>query len=132
MRIGFTVYGVPVPKGRPRVVRLPTGRVHTFTPDRTRAWEQTIRAQALKHRPSAPLEGPLALVLTFYFMRPASAKRRKHPHVRPDVDNCVKAVKDALNSLMWKDDAQIVDLVALKRYGDPPRVEIVIKELEEE
>lgn len=28
-------------------------------------------------------------------------------------------------------DAQIVDLIAQKRYGDPPRVEIIIQEMEE-
>lgn len=132
MRIAFTVYGNPVPKGRPRVVRLKNGKSLTFTPDKTAAWEESIQGQALKHMPERLLEGPLAVTMTFYFVKPASARRRKYPHVRPDLDNAVKSVKDALNGLMWKDDAQIVDLIALKRYDSQPRVEIVIEELEEE
>ena len=131
MQISFTAFGNPIGKGRPRVVRLPSGKVHTFTPDRTAAWEQSIRVQALAHRPDKPLEGPLVLVLTFYLVKPSSAKRRKYPHVRPDADNLLKACLDALNGLMWRDDAQIVDLIAQKWYGDPPRVEIIIQELEE-
>lgn len=131
MQIAFTVYGNPIGKGRPRVVRLPNGKISTFTPGPTKAWEESIQGQALAHRPDRLLEGPLVLVLTFYFVKPKGAKRRKYPHVRPDLDNTVKAVKDSLNGLIWKDDAQIVDLIAQKRYGDPPRVEIIIQELEE-
>jgi Holliday junction resolvase RusA-like endonuclease len=41
-------------------------------------------------------------------------------------------VKDALNSVIWKDDSQVVDLVVSKWYSETPRVEVTIIPLEVE
>jgi len=125
--IRFTVYGQASPKARARTVRLPNGGVKSYTPESTRAWEEFVRYQALEHRPARLLDGALALQVTFYLPRPRSApKRRRYPEVKPDLDNLVKAVKDALEGLFWVNDSRIVELVARKRYGDPPRVEIEV------
>lgn len=132
MRVEFTVYGVPLPKARPRVVRLPNGKIQTFTPDRTKAWEESIQGQALQHRPEKLFEGALLLTLGFHLMRPKSApKKRRYPDRRPDLDNLTKAVKDALNGVVWRDDAQIVAMLVYKQYGDPPRVEICVEEADD-
>nr|WP_286673097.1 RusA family crossover junction endodeoxyribonuclease [Bacillus subtilis] len=63
-------------------------------------------------------------------------KRRKRaengllrPTTKPDVDNYVKGVKDALNHLIYKDDSQVVDLKVSKFYSEEPRVEVMIKEV---
>ena len=37
--------------------------------------------------------------------------------VKPDCDNLVKAILDALNGVAWYDDAQIVDLQVKKEYS---------------
>ena len=42
------------------------------------------------------------------------------PTGRPDLDNLVKALTDACNGIVWRDDAQIVRLMAEKRYGEQP------------
>jgi len=43
------------------------------------------------------------------------------PHLtKPDEDNVNKAVKDALNGLIYKDDAQVVDFRVVKRYAAEP------------
>lgn len=131
-RIAFTVYGNPLPKSRPRVVRLPNGRVHTFTPGATKAWEESIQGQALAYRPERLLDGPLALTVIFHLLRPKSLpKKRRWPDKRPDLDNLLKSVKDALNGVIWRDDAQIITLDARKYYGDAPSVEVIVEELEE-
>jgi hypothetical protein len=48
-------------------------------------------------------------------------------HVKaPDLDKLARSVFDALTRVVFHDDAQVVDLVATKRYatvGEPPRVE---------
>ncbi len=66
-----------------------------------------------------------------------SKKRRKlknerviRPIVKPDIDNYTKGILDSLNGIVWKDDSQVVSLIANKYYSDNPRVEIQIKEVE--
>jgi crossover junction endodeoxyribonuclease RusA len=51
--------------------------------------------------------------------------------VRPDLDKLVRAVLDALSEAgVWRDDAQVVSVVARKAYGSAPglTVEIVRRE----
>lgn len=123
------VPGTPVPKARARTVAQ-GGRVHAYTPEATKAWETKVQLWARRaalYIPDAPLAGPLAVTMVFYLPRPQRCKR-EHPSVRPDVDNYAKAVLDALNGVVWRDDGQIVQLAASKVYGDP-RVEIEIREV---
>lgn len=43
--------------------------------------------------------------------------------VRPDIDNLQKGIFDALNGVCWKDDSQIVEVLAQKVYVDSePRI----------
>lgn len=51
---------------------------------------------------------------------------------KPDSDNVLKAVKDSLNGLAWRDDSQVckVHLEKHEASGDEqPRTEIEIKEI---
>mgnify|MGYP000888725373 CR=1 FL=1 len=126
--LSLTVYGHPVPKARARTVRMKNGRTVSYTPAKTESWEDSIRAQALSCRPGQLLDGPLVMEATFYLLRPKSKpKRVKYPATKPDLDNLIKSVKDALEGIIYTNDSRIVDEVIKKRYGDPPRVEIVIR-----
>jgi Holliday junction resolvase RusA-like endonuclease len=129
--VSVVVYGTPVPKARARTVRMKNGRHVTFTPDKSAAWENKIQAAALESRPKELLDGPLVLEVTFYLQRPKSKpKRVRFPDTKPDLDNLVKSVKDALEGIVYANDSRIVDEVARKRYGDPPRVEVTIRPAE--
>ena len=122
------IYGHPVPKARARTVRTKSGKTVSYTPAKTESWEDSIRVQALSCRPGQLLDGPLALEATFYLLRPKSKpKRVVYPSWKPDLDNLVKSVKDALEGIIYTNDSRIVDEVIRKRYGDPPRVEIAIR-----
>ena len=46
---------------------------------------------------------------------------------KPDLDNCIKFVKDCLNGIAWKDDSQVVRIVAYKHYHADPVTWIWIK-----
>ena len=60
---------------------------------------------------------PLRMSLTFIMPRPKSLPKKVIEHVRkPDLDKLVKLVKDALSKVLYHDDAQIVEIQALKRY----------------
>ena len=52
------------------------------------------------------------------------------PAKKPDIDNIAKAVLDALNSVAYRDDTQIVELQIRKQYSEKPRLEICMEELE--
>lgn len=78
------------------------------------------------------------MVLTVYRSTPKSFSKRKaslaeageiKPTTKPDVDNYLKGVKDALKGIIWRDDSQVVDVYARKRYSARPRIEVKIKEL---
>lgn len=50
------------------------------------------------------------------------------PKVKADLDNYIKSLLDALNGLVWDDDAKIVHLEADKFYSEQPRIEIEVHE----
>ena len=51
------------------------------------------------------------------------------PTARPDLLKLARAVEDAIQSVVYRNDSQIVDEVLHKRYGEPARVEVVLVEL---
>lgn len=53
-------------------------------------------------------------------------KRYIRPITKPDIDNMGKTYLDALTSVIWIDDNQVVSLRQEKFYSDNPRVEIEI------
>ncbi|OES46197.1 hypothetical protein BA724_16375 [Domibacillus iocasae] len=95
---------------------------------------------AAQHRPEKLLEGPFQVTVIVYkpILKRFSKKKLAEveagtlrPVTKPDVDNYVKGIKDALNKVIWKDDSQVVDLNVSKFYSESPRVEVVIEELEQ-
>ena len=51
------------------------------------------------------------------------------PAKKPDIDNIVKSVLDALNQVAYRDDTQVVELHVRKQYSDRPRVEVCIEKI---
>ena len=50
------------------------------------------------------------------------------PVKKPDGDNIIKIVTDALNKLAYHDDSQLVDISVSKFYSENARVEVLIQE----
>ena len=48
------------------------------------------------------------------------------PAKKPDIDNVIKSILDALNGVAYHDDTQVVAVFAEKYYSDTPRVEVEI------
>ena len=140
MTIHFHIPGQPVGKGRPRIGKV-GAHARMFTPAKTVNYESTVAlfaAQAMAGR--ALLTGPVNLQMRVDFPIPASWSIKKQraaeageilPTVKPDSDNIVKAVCDAINGVVWKDDVQVVDLTLKKRYSVLPGVAGRIDELVE-
>lgn len=139
MTITITLPGQPKGKGRPRfrVVKSKTGKVFgsAFTDAQTRSYETLLREAAEAVMGEAPLlEGALQIDVEARFDVPQSWSRKKReaalrgevmPTGRPDLDNLVK-VLDALNSVVWRDDSQIVIANIAKLYADRPALVIKV------
>ena len=133
--IAFTVYGVPVAKGRPRFTR----KGFAYTPKKTSEAEFDFKMQSLKFKPPVPLDCPLKLTARFFFPIPdsmpkkfkAAAEGETMPHTkRPDLDNVFKLVADAMNGIFFKDDNLLADVRIEKRYSVRPRVEVCLEPIQ--
>jgi len=130
-KIKTVIYVEPTPKARPKSTII-HGRVHTYTPAKTRnaqmLIEAMIRTQVMQL--GAFEEGiPLRLEATFYRDRPKHLpKRVTMPVSRPDYDNYAKLLTDALEKFVYKNDSQICTALIKKRFGSPPRIELTIEE----
>jgi len=146
--IVFTVSGVPFAWTRPGVrvaSRRIAGKVNYFavmyTPDEMRAAASAFLHMARPFAPKKPLRGPLRLDVLFVVPIPASwpardkadaATGRRWPTGKPDRDNFLKLIQDAMNEVFWVDDAQVCAGETTKIYGHDPRTEVRITQLLEE
>ena len=102
--------------------------------DRLIAAKETIDGLLLAHRPSAPLHGPLSLLLEFTWPWRASDSRRARAlgriprDTRPDCSNLAKTTEDRLVALRFlEDDGQVVELIVRKFIGDQPGIHIRLR-----
>ena len=136
-RIEFFVPGTPRPQTRQkfRVVQrrgAAGGKPGDYVPipygDHTKAEKQRIAAYFLKRNPATEESrlrffGPVVLLVDAHFRVPKSltkaerAARIWHTQ-KPDADNLLKLVKDALTGVAWKDDSQVVMSAACKVWDD--------------
>ena len=66
----------------------------------------------------------------FYFKRPKKSKADAVWFTgRPDGDNLIKQIKDALNEVIFHDDSQVVKGTFEKRYSDMEYSTVEILEL---
>ena len=138
MRFEFIVYGKPVPKGRPRFF-VRKGFVSTYTPQETKKAENTVGKSAKLAGVKCIGKGvPVAIKMKFVMPIPKSFSKKKREDAisgklkcttKPDIDNLAKII-DGLNKIAWEDDSQIVSATFEKVYGEEPRTEFVIEEIE--
>ena len=131
--IEIYIPGNPVAQGRPKFARR-GAHVTTYDPDKSRDWKNYVKMTVAEDvQAPFPAGMPLVMSVQFHLLRPASisAKKRPFPTVKPDVDNLVKGIKDALTGIAWVDDCQVIRLYASKEYTDKPGVSIRIQEFKQ-
>lgn len=136
--VDVLIRGLPVPQGA--LVRSPSGGLYNRSAGRLGAWRGAVATEARAAMSDRPLiEGPVAVSVLFVLPRPKGhwlpANGRRPVQIlrldapqwvatTPDVDKLVRACLDALTSVVWRDDAQVAQLTARKRYeGVDPRDE---------
>ena len=135
-RLTITVPGEPKSQDRrTRQLRAKDGRTFsgTYLLTQTRKWREAVLAAARRHPdfPRDPWEGPVRVSIEAFFERPRYMRAKKfgdsaiRKNTKPDADNLVKAVLDALTpprpkrvtseveravlrkGYMWEDDGQV-------------------------
>jgi Holliday junction resolvase RusA-like endonuclease len=137
MQIMFTIYGEPVPKGRPRFSTRGKFPV-AYTPEKTKNYESDVGMMAKAAMgASEPLEGALEAFIYVTFPVPASYSKKRteaclsgqEKHTKkPDLDNVVKAVLDGMSDIVFLSDSQITSIHATKVYGEVAKVEVVVRQ----
>lgn len=120
----FIVEGEPQGKARPRFSHK-TGTV--YTPSKTAKYEKQIRKAFLEAGGKIiPADCYVGVTVDAYFRIPKSYTKGKRlacqhninrPAKKPDIDNSLKAVLDALNKVAYEDDKQVIEVICRKWYS---------------
>lgn len=131
----FEMIGDPVGKARPRM-NTRTGRA--YTPTNTKLYEYSLRQWFIREYPNfKPIESRVKVTIIAYFSVPKSTSKKKEaemsnqnisPTKKPDIDNIIKIVLDAMNKFAFRDDTQVTELEIKKKYDKTPRIYIKIEE----
>ncbi len=127
MKIDFFVAGTP--KAQPRVKAFVRGgHAGVYTPDGAESWKQAVRRETVANAPESVVAHPVRVSMDFFLPRPKAHHKKdgsvkaKSPiwHCKkPDLDNLIKAVTDAITDTqrIWLDDSQICQISATKTYA---------------
>lgn len=130
LRVVIELAGPPRGKGRARATVTKRGFAHVYTDDKTRKYEAQLRFAAQQQMAGRePTILPVRVQVEVYleimpswprWQREAAEAGEWLPIGRGsgDADNFLK-VLDALNGIVWQDDAQIVEAHVFKRCGTP-------------
>lgn len=119
-------------KGRPRFMR----NGHTYTDNKTVAYENLIKSSYLKHTDYISDKSiKLSMYVCFAPVKSDTKKnrllklsRKVWPKKKPDVDNVVKVVLDALNKVAYHDDTQVNEIQVIRHFDEQERLIICLKE----
>lgn len=130
--LSFTVRGLPAPQGSKNAFRnRHTGRIQQVESSKKVApWRSDVRDAALEAIGDGwqLLDGPLEVAMTFTFRRPKghfrtgrnahllSSRATARPQGVPDLSKLVRSTEDALNEVVWVDDARVVGYRRLGKW----------------
>jgi Holliday junction resolvase RusA-like endonuclease len=135
-QMNFMVEGTPIGKGRPKFARR-GNFVSTYTPTKTRNYEDIIKAAATEAMTEPPIETPISVFVYIAVPVPVSYSKKRtrdclshveKPMKKPDIDNVAKCFLDAMNGIVYRDDSQVVSLHVTKEYGTVGMVEVMVRE----
>lgn len=137
-KIIFSVFGTPVGKQRPRLTNR-GGFARAYTPKKTQDYEALVRKCYLEtERYRDNYVGAVEINVKIENLPPASTPKSKKERLmqgewkltKPDIDNVLKSILDALNGIAFKDDSQVVSINCIKTYSNKDCVTVEIKYLD--
>ena len=113
----------PVPAARPRVSRW-----STYYPKKYTQFKKDMEALTSELN-TTPCENLVCVSLEFLIKIPKSWSKKKrlasentYCNNNADIDNYIKAILDSLNGVFFIDDKQVVEVFAIKKYSNEPRI----------
>ena len=119
----------PVPFSRPRF-NSNTGAVFNAKPyDR---FKRDVK-RLVKTEPVL-WDCPIKVSIAFFFKRPKRPLFKEYAATKPDLDNLIKAVGDALEGVIWDNDSRICQYGSgtgkfYVEHGSSPRIQLIIEEM---
>ncbi len=125
----FEVIGKIKGKARPRL-----GKFSTYTPIDTINYENLIKISYLDAGGINLYNIPIKMKIQAIFEPPKSISKKKREELlkgepvlkKPDADNILKIVADALNKVAYDDDSQICNMSIVKKYGEQEKLIIEV------
>lgn len=131
----FEVPGKVRGKARPKVN---TYTLRAYTPQETKDYEELIQQYfVIKYPKYIPIETRVSVKIIACFSIPKNTSKKNtslmlensiSPTKKPDIDNIVKIILDALNKMAFKDDNQITKLEVEKIYSTEDKIIIKIED----
>ena len=103
-----------------------SGRPFQYERSETREVRAKLAAHMAAFRPEVPLKGPIDMSVRYFYTETKSHPSGTFKTTKPDLDNLVKAVLDALNGVAFDDDSKVAEIFAQKLYAPEPYVEVKI------
>lgn len=138
MTVEFTIPGSPKGKARPRICRI-KGRNIAYTPRQTLDYEKLVKESYeadsnVLYDKNIPLK--ISVIALFPIPKTVSKKLKNDmlngkilPTKKPDCDNIIKVILDALNGVAYHDDSQVCKICFEKTYAETPCVKVKITNL---
>ncbi|MBS5368323.1 MAG: RusA family crossover junction endodeoxyribonuclease [Coprobacillus cateniformis] len=128
----FEVPGKVRGKGRPRFMR----NRHTYTDSKTVEYERLIKASYLKHTNYVSQNSIRMSMYVCFAPNKTDTKKNKvlkllnklWPSKKPDVDNVIKVVLDALNKVAYSDDTQVNEINVIRHWSEEDKLVICLSE----
>lgn len=135
----FIVEGKPQGKARARTFyNARVGKMQSITPEQTKSYEDLIRWSYKAAGGQYMGEKVLQVHIQAFYPIPkafnksqkkAASSEELRPTTKPDCDNIIKVVLDALNGVAYYDDKQVVCVSCNKYYGESGYLHITIEEI---
>ena len=123
----------PVPAARPRVSRW-----STYYPKKYTQFKKDMEALT-GELDTTPCENLVCVSLEFLIKIPKSWSKKKrlagentYCNNNSDIDNYIKAILDSLNGVYFIDDRQVVEVFAIKKYSNEPRILFKMMEMNDD
>ena len=147
--IQIVCYGNPAPQGSKKALMRPGARfpsVVESSGEKLKRWRYEVAqaaAEEMRRQGLALMLGAVWIDISFHLIRPKShfgsgnnqrnikPKSPAHHTQKPDIDKLTRAVLDSLSGQVYRDDSQVMHLVASKHWCKAaPCVVVRVKQLQ--